>query len=151
MTGKSGIFLDEWSQTQSSDVFKRSATCWGVSKGSFSRQSLAGTTGFGIVAMFAINSRTKYRPFASSTSGPQGGTLLARTDRRELYLFLPSPARRIQGVPETVPDHSRKLSVEGRRAFLGRFIVTSSAASAIELGYFFASSKNFSVEISGSG
>ena len=31
----------------------------------------------------------------------------------------------------------------GHRSFLGRFIVTSSAASAIELGYFFASSKNF--------
>jgi hypothetical protein len=36
-------------------VFNRSATCWGVSKGSISRQSHAGTTGFGIVAMFAIN------------------------------------------------------------------------------------------------
>ena len=36
-------------QTQSSDVFERSATCWGVSKGSFSRQSHAGTTSFGIV------------------------------------------------------------------------------------------------------
>jgi hypothetical protein len=34
---------------------------------------------------------------------------------------------------------------------LGRFIVTSLAASAIELGHFFASSKTFSVEISGSG
>jgi hypothetical protein len=39
----------------------------------------------------------------------------------------------------------------GHRSSLGRFIVTSLAASAIELGYFFASSKNFSVEISGSG
>ena len=37
----------------------------------------------------------------------------------------------------------------GHRSFLGRFIVISSAASAIELGYFFASSKIFSVEISG--
>jgi hypothetical protein len=52
--------------------------------------------------------------------------------------------------PKTVPDRSRKISVEGHRSFLGRLIVTS-AASAIELGYFFASSKNFSVEISGSG
>ena len=45
--------------------------------------------------------------------------------------------------PKTVPDRSRKMSVEGHRSFLGRFIVTSLAASAIELGYFFASSKIF--------
>src|ERR1700683_4537640 len=99
----------------------RSATCWGVSKASFSRKSHAGTTGFGIVAMFAINFRTKYRPLASSTSGPQGGTLLARSDRHEFDLFLPSPARQIQCVPETVPDRSRKMSVEGA-SLLGRFI-----------------------------
>jgi len=43
------------------------------------------------------------------------------------------------------------MSVEGHRSFLGAFIVISSAVSAIELGYFFASSKNFSVEISASG
>ena len=43
------------------------------------------------------------------------------------------------------------MSVEGHRSFLGRFIVTSFAASAIELGYFFTRSQNFSVEISGSG
>ena len=100
--------------------------------------------------MFAINSRTKYRPLASSTSGPQGGTLLGRSDSHEFDLFLPSPARRIQGVLETVSDRSRKISVEGHRSFLGRLIVTSSAASAIEMSYFFASSKTFSVEISGS-
>jgi hypothetical protein len=35
------------------------------------------------------------------------------------------------------------MSVQGHRSFLGRFIVISSAASAIELGYFFASSKIF--------
>jgi hypothetical protein len=101
--------------------------------------------------MFAINPRTKNRPCASSTSGPQVGTLLARSDRHEFDLFLPSPAKRIQGVAETVPDRSRKMSVEGHRSLLGRFIVTSSAASAIERGYFFASSQNFSVEVSGSG
>jgi hypothetical protein len=99
--------------------------------------------------MFAINSRTKYGPLASSTSGPQGGTLLGRSDRHEFDLFLPSPARRIQGV--TVPERSRKISVEGHRSSLGRLIVTSSAASAIALGYFFPSSNNFSVEISGAG
>jgi hypothetical protein len=49
------------------------------------------------------------------------------------------------------PTAAEKMSVEGHRSFLGRFIVTSLAASAVELGYFFASSKNFSVEISGSG
>jgi hypothetical protein len=43
------------------------------------------------------------------------------------------------------------MSVEGHRSSLGRFIVTSFVLIAIELGYFFASSKNFSVEISGSG
>jgi hypothetical protein len=43
------------------------------------------------------------------------------------------------------------MGVAGHRSFLGRFIMTSSAASAIELGYFVASSKTFSVEISGSG
>jgi hypothetical protein len=75
--------------------------------------------------MFAISSRTKFRLFASSTSGPQVGTLLARSDTHEFDLFLPSPARRIQGVSETVPDRSRKMSVEGHRSFLGRFIVTS--------------------------
>jgi len=53
-------------------------------------------TGFGIVAMFAINPRTKNRPCASSTSGGQVGTLLARSDRHEFDLFLPSPARRIR-------------------------------------------------------
>ena len=31
----------------------------------------------------------------------------------------------------------------GHRSFWGSFIETASAASAIELGYFFASSKNF--------
>jgi hypothetical protein len=51
---------------------------------------------------------------------------------------------------ESVPDRSRKMTVEGHRSLLGRFIVTS-YASAIELGCFFASSKNFSVEIFGSG
>jgi hypothetical protein len=40
------------------------------------------------------------------------------------------------------------MHVEGHRAFLGRFIVPSLGASAIELGCFFASSKDFSVEIS---
>jgi hypothetical protein len=39
----------------------------------------------------------------------------------------------------------------GHRSFWGSFIETASAASAIELGYFFASSKKFSVEISGAG
>src|SRR5260370_21615166 len=151
MTGRSCFVLEECSQAQSSDAFKRSATCWGVSKGSFSRQSLAGTTGFGIVAMFAINSPTKHEPCALSTSGPQGVTILARSDGHEFDLFLPSPARRNQGVPETVPDRTRKMSVEGHCSVLGRLIVTSLAASAIEPGYFFASSKNFSVEISGSG
>jgi hypothetical protein len=68
-----------------------------------------------------------------------------------IYLFLPSPARRIHGVPETVPDRSRKISVAGHGSFWGRFIVTSSVASAIEPGHFFAGSNNFSVEISGSG
>jgi hypothetical protein len=65
---------------------------------------------------------TKYGPCASSSSGPQVGTLLARSDRHAFDLFLPSSASRIQGVP---------------------VIETSSAASAIKLGYFFARSKNF--------
>jgi hypothetical protein len=42
------------------------------------------------------------------------------------------------------------MIMEGHRSFLGSFIVPSLGASAIELGSFFASSKNFSVEISGS-
>jgi hypothetical protein len=57
-------------------------------------------------------------------SGAQVGTLLARSDRHAFDLFLPSPARRNPGVPETVPDRSTKMSVKGA-SFLGRFIVTS--------------------------
>jgi hypothetical protein len=41
------------------------------------------------------------------------------------------------------PQQKRKMSVEGHRPFLGRFIVTSSAGSAIELGYFSPAPKIF--------
>ena len=53
--------------------------------------------------------------------------------------------------PKLFPTAAEKSVWRAHRSFLARFIVTSLAASAIELGYFFASSKNFSVEISGSG
>ena len=88
----------------------------------------------------------------ASRSRIAGGTRISREvgsrmpcqkGQARIDLFLPSPSRRIQRVPRTVPDRSTKMSVEGHRSFLGRFILTSLAASAIELGYFFASSNFF--------
>jgi hypothetical protein len=65
-----------------------------------------------------------------------------------IYSF-PHPRGELS-VARNIPDRSGKISVQRHRSFLGRLIVTSSAASAVELIYFFASSRNFSVEISGS-
>jgi hypothetical protein len=53
--------------------------------------------------------------------------------------------------PKLFPTAAGNQLWRGHPSFLGRFIVTSSATSAIELGYFFGSSKIFSVEISRSG
>ena len=64
----------------------------------------------------------KYGPCASSSSGPRVGTLLAGSDSYEFDLFLPHRQTEFRVYP---------------------FIETSSAASAIKLGYFFARSKTF--------
>jgi hypothetical protein len=93
----------------------------------------------------------KYRPCASSTSGPQVGTLLARSDSTNLIYSFPYRRGEFRVYPKLLPTAAGKSVVEGHRSFLGMFIVTSSATSAIEPGDFFASSKIFSVEISGSG
>jgi hypothetical protein len=82
---------------------------------------------------------------------PQSGRFSAEATGTNLICSFPHRRGEFRVYPKLFPTAAENECRGTHRSFSGRFIVTSLAASAIGPGYFFASSKNFSVEISGSG